>query len=288
MMVPVTLHELVHRARVLAQRMRQELTAVGLALGDFRGIAHYYGLTLLWTPLPGAAPGCYLKAEKTLLLNPRGQGRERRLFTFLHELLHHAIEHDDELLSLFADAVPPADDTTMERLCDVGAAELLMPQADVQAQVQVHGLSPATIPPLCQRYQASSIAVALQMVETAPHDCYLVIAAPTSGARRRPQPGAPADPPPPPPLRMLYTAASPAARYSIKRGQAVPEDHLIATAWGQAGTIIREPARLPFASGRGWEVACEALAFRHKVFAFFHVDPVVPLDWDGRGPHHLR
>jgi len=276
MIVPVTTQELRYQAWLVAQRTREELATAGVAPGDWQGIAHSYGLTLCWTPLPMPSPGCYLKAEHTILLNPRGHSRERLHFTFYHELMHHQIEHDEVLLSLFADAVPPADETTMERLCDVGAAELLMPWDEVQALVQAQGLSPRLIPQLCQRYWASSIAVAFQMLDTAPQACYLVIAAPAGGGRapRRLGRGDPPYPVTPPPLTMRYTATSPAARYSIKRGQAVPADHPIATAWVHAGTVVRAPARLPFASGRGWEVACEALAFRRKVFAFFHGAPV--------------
>jgi hypothetical protein len=277
MIVPVTTRELLHRAYVLAQRTRRELAAAGVPPGDFAGIAHHYGLTLAWAPLPAHQPGCYLAAAKRIVLNPRGQGRERLNFTFHHELMHDRIEQDEEFLSLFADATPPADETTMERVCDAGAAELLMPGGDVQVMVQAHGFSPGTIPRLCRRYQASSIAVALQMLGTAPHVCYLVIAAPAGGegARGRLLPGDPRGLAAPPPLRMLYTAASPAAKYSIKRGQPVPLDHPITAAWAQAGTVVRGQAPLPFASGRGRVVACEALAFRQKVFAFFHVPPWV-------------
>jgi Zn-dependent peptidase ImmA (M78 family) len=70
----------------------------------------------------------------------------RRRFTFYHELMHHRIEHDDEMLSLFADATSQADEALMERLCDVGAAELLLPGADVQRLVQRDGLAPSTMP----------------------------------------------------------------------------------------------------------------------------------------------
>jgi uncharacterized protein DUF955 len=185
----------------------------------------------------------------------------RRQFTFYHELMHHRIEHDDEMLSLFADATPVADAALMERLCDVRAAELLLPGEDVQRLVQQHGLAPSTIPVLCQCYEASSIAAALQMVHTATTPCYLVIAGPSGAAYRRQGPR----------LVMQYTAASPEARYTIQRGQPVPADHPITAAWAHAGTVVRTQVPLPFARGHGWAVLCEALAFRRRVFAVFHV-----------------
>lgn len=196
-----------------------------------------------------------------------------RRFTFYHELMHHWIEHDDEMLSLFADAPPTADEALMERLCDVGTAELLLPEEDVQRLVQQHGLSPATIPRLCEHYQASSIAAALQMVQTATTPCYLVIAGPSGAAYvgRRPRWVGLSKADARPRLVMQYTAASPTAKYTIQRGQPVPVDHPITEAWAHAGTVVRGAVPLPFARGTGWAVPCEALAFRRRVFAVFHV-----------------
>src|SRR5713101_9495508 len=101
-----------------------------------------------------------------------------------------------------------------------------MPSDDVQGMVSEHGFSAGTIPILCNRYNASSIAVAFQMIFTATHQCYLVIAEPDyivphsdmsmlvdaqpEEAKCR--------------LVLIYTAASPAAKYSIKRGQIMSAD----------------------------------------------------------------
>ena len=158
----------------------------------------------------------------------------------------------------------------MERLCDVGAAELLMPGEEVQRMVQQHGLSPATIPLLCDRYQASSIAAALQMVHTATTPCSLVIAGPPGaayvgrGPRRVGLSRADAGPR----LVMQYTAASPEARYTIQRGQPVPVDHPIVEAWAHAGTVVRGryPCRLPGGVGgrcpvRRWPSAAGSLRY---------------------------
>src|SRR5262245_38696357 len=110
MIVPVPLHALLHQVRHLAQATRHELCQAQMAPDDWRRVAQYYGLTLGWADLPWPQLGCYLLTEQRILLNPRGQGRVRRRFTFYHELMHHRIEHDDEVLSLFADATPAADE----------------------------------------------------------------------------------------------------------------------------------------------------------------------------------
>jgi Zn-dependent peptidase ImmA (M78 family) len=274
----VTERELIRRARELAKQTRREIDEDELQPDDFGGIAHKYGITLCWEQLPNNNPGCYSKAEKKIALNPRVQLPERLNFTFDHELMHDRIEHNDDLLSLLADAHIESSENTMERLCDAGAAELLMPSDDVQAMVREYGFSTGIIPTLCQRYSASSIAVAIQMVSTAVHHCYLVIAAPhyMSQADDLPMLISVEVAEPQRQLAMLYTAASPSARYWVKRGQIVPTDHPMYTAWDAGGEVVRCPANIPFGSGTRWEVEFNALYFRSKVFAFFNVSP--PID----------
>jgi hypothetical protein len=270
---------LIRQVCALARRTRRELGEAGLRPDDYQGIADHYGIALHWGRLIGDRPGCYFKDTKTIVLDPRAQSPERLQFTFGHELMHDRIEQDDDLLSLLADAYVRSDHATMERLCNVGAAEWLMPSEDVQDMVRAHGFSTALIPILCQRYHASSLAVAIHMAATASHQCYLVIAAPRyvrqdesfpmlidiRATRARPR------------LVMLYTVASPSVKYAIRRGQLVPTDHLMCAAWQRYDETISDRALIPFASGTRWEVPCDALSFRGHVFAFFHTsDPVSP------------
>jgi IrrE N-terminal-like domain len=271
--------ELIRRTRALGKRTRCEINEAGLQPDDFKRIAHKYGITLCWNQLPDNNPGCYIKEERKIVLNPSVELSERLNFTFDHELMHDRIEHDDDLLSLLADAYVQSIEITMERLCDAGAAELLMPSDDVQEMVQEHGFSTGTIHALCHRYNASSIAVAIHMAATASHHCYLVIAAPSYVKRDDDLPMLMEVQTPKAQWRlvMLYTAASPSAKYSIKRGQMVPADHLMYAAWQGSGEVVSGLAKIPFASGRGWDVDFDALYFRSKVFAFFNIShPVSP------------
>jgi Zn-dependent peptidase ImmA (M78 family) len=269
----VTIHELIRKVRELARRTRDDISNAGLQPDDFEGIAQYFGLTLCWAQLPNNNPGCYLKRERKIVLNNRVQLAERLNFTFDHELLHDRIEHDDDLLSLLADAYIPSEETMIERLCNAGAAELLMPSDDVRMMVREHDFSPGLIPLLCDRYNASSIAVAFQLIFTATHQCNLVIAEPTYVVPGSDLPMLIDTPRAEAQVRlvMIYTAASPTARYPIKRGQIVPVDHPICTAWHQQGEVVSCQARMPFPSGKRWDVDFDALYFRGKVFAFFNI-----------------
>jgi len=271
----VTEQELIRRACELAQETRREIDISGLRLDDFEGIISKYGIKLCWNELSDGNPGCYIKEHRRIVLDPKVQSPERLNFTFFHELMHDRIEHDDDLLNLLADAYILSDETTMERLCNVGAAELLIPSADLQVVVRDRGFSTERIPMLCERYSASSIAVAIKMTSTASHDCYLVIAEPqyiSPDGNKFPMLLPDAQPVQGLwKLVMIYTATSPSVKYSIKCGQVVSTDHPMNDVWhGQGEKVVRCRAKLPFASGSGWHVDFDALFYRSKVFAFFN------------------
>lgn len=258
----------------LTKRTRDEIEQTGLKPDDFLGIANKYEVALYWEELPLDNPGYYSKDECKIVLNNRIKNQERLNFTFYHELTHHLIEHNDEILTLLADAYISSDYETMERLCNAGAAELLMPSEDVRQLMLEKGFSTTLIPELCERFGASSIAVAFQMVNCASHDCYLVIAEnqivqPTAVHNQTPLLNIKSINVPQEQLVIIYSGASPVAKYSIKRNQTLSNNHLLCESL-HANEPVRGDAKLPFASGNGWDVPCEALYFRGKVFAFFN------------------
>ncbi|WP_119072002.1 ImmA/IrrE family metallo-endopeptidase [Aggregatilinea lenta] len=275
----VTERELLKKACVLAEKTRRELDEAGLSPDDFCGIARRYSVELTWDSLPDDNPGCYVKERKRIVLDPSAQSPERLNFTFFHELMHDRIEHNDNMLSMLADAYVSSDEIVMERLCNAGAAELLIPTADLRKTLQECEFSTGCIPVLCERYSASSIAVAFKMISAVSHNCFLVIAEPRFVAPENN--GVPMLLEAPAvdgqcKLLIIYSATSPGMRkYSIKIGQQVASDHPMYDALGQNGQIVQGQAKIPFASGRPWSVKFDALFYRSKVFAFFHVSSPV-------------
>lgn len=274
----VTDKELIRQAISLAQRTRIEIQEAGLQVTDFSSVVQKYDVQLDWADLPVGEYGLYSKDERKITLSIRVTNPESQNFNFCHEFTHDCIEHDNDLLSLFADAhIPPGSDyEVMERLCNAGSAELLMPSEDVRQVMLKQGFSTSLIPDLCERFEASSIAVALQMVNCASHDCYLVIAepqivSPSASATSTLMPIIEPDDIAREQLVIIYSGVSSVAKYSIKRRQTIPVNHMLYDAL-QTDNSVRGDAKIPFASGNGWDVSCDALNFRGKVFAFFNVE----------------
>lgn len=262
MITRLTEDDLVQQAIDLAIRTRRQIEAAGLHITDFQQVADLFRVTVSTGELPDGKDGSYLKDERRIILSSSVTTPERINFTFCHELMHAQIEDDGDILSNFADAYRRSDEAAMERLCNAGAAELLIPAEDVRQ----YACSVALIPNLCERFTASSIAVALQMLNCTTDKRYLVVAetklvvveAPifdqfnTLDQR----------------LVIVYGAKSPAAKYPIRRNRVLPPSHGLYYAIQQPGIVLKMDAEVPVGENP-WPLPCECLYFRQKVFAFF-------------------
>jgi Zn-dependent peptidase ImmA (M78 family) len=269
----VTVNELVRKAVALAKKTRLELEQVGFQISDYAAVVAHFDIQLEFGELPEGEDGSYSKDERKIILSNQVSSPERLNFSFCHELMHDRIEHDDDLLSLFGDAhiASGSEYETMERLCNAGAAEMLLPAEIIRGIMLGKGFSVSLIPQLCETHNASSVAAAFQMVNCVSHHCYLVIAENrlmqlntelpllNETSKKAPQEK----------LIIVYSGASSAAKYSIKRNQIIQNKLLYAALAGK--NIIQGQAKIPFASGNGWDVNCEALYYRGRVFAFFNV-----------------
>lgn len=254
--------ELIRKSIELASITRQEIDQASLAIDDYEGIARKYSLSFVWGTLPDGDEGSYIKEKRQIILDKRVLTPERSHFSFCHELMHAHIEEDEDLLCLIADAHIQDEYETIERMCNAGAAELLVPGNEISRLLRTKPFSASLIPELCERFSASSLAVAFKMISHVSHECFLVIAAPTACDDRGNRL-----------LKVIYTSKSPAIeKYSIKNGQILPSHSLLYRAWQMGeGISCQEEDCIPFASRTEWIVPSDALRFRGKVFAFFNV-----------------
>jgi len=234
-----------------------------------RDIANFYGLSVEQIHSQQNQDG--MLVEDRIILNTGGRGEERMNFTFYHEVTHHLIRTNDDLLSLIHE-VPGDVDTMIERLCNIGSAAFLVPPDELDPFLAENGFSVTAIPPLCEKYKASGLVVAFQMINHARHDCYLVVGTPTTTVVEE----LPLMPRAEIPARsrvvlsVLYSAASPRAKYSIARETVIPHEHLIYSAYNEA-SHVKGPSFIPFRGGNRMPAECDALFFRNNIYAFLNV-----------------
>lgn len=264
MLKRVTERDLIRSAVNLATRTYKEIVAEDLQPNNFEGIAKHFKLSVAYDELPLDKDGSYLKDQRKIVLNTKIKNTERRNFSFRHELMHSRIEDDPDILSDFADAYIDSEEQTMERMCDAGAAELLMPRRQVHQLVKEEGFSSKLIIEICKRFRASSLAAAFQLVNTASHQCHLVIAEQLHSTNGEA-------------LSIIYTGKSSSVdKYSISRGHLLPNTSLLMEVWSLGeGYSKQSEDCIPFASGTEWIVPCDACRFRGKVFGFYNVTQAV-------------
>jgi uncharacterized protein DUF955 len=199
----------------------------------------------------------------------------RRRFTFYHELVHHVVRNYDELYSIINDQyqTDAAFRAIQERLCNVGAAEFLLPRTAVQAAYREHGFSVDLIGLLSQPGIVSRVATFAQLAFCAPHACIGVACRKEHTL---------------PPVGDLISDVaissaahtvidvafpSPTMKYSCASGTMVAGEHVLSQVFREnEGERLVTRAPIPFRSGTRWQVECEALRLGGQVFAFFHKD----------------
>jgi len=99
----------------------------------------------------------------------------RKNYSISHELVHTFFDDCFEMVHQ-RKSDPRAFDPQqeVEHLCQVGAAEILMPEEDFLIDLSQHGFTLNAIPELCDRYQASREAVARRMLSLSDQTAALV------------------------------------------------------------------------------------------------------------------
>ncbi len=197
------------------------------------------------------------------------------LWHFYHEIVHHLIRRHDVLYAALDEQYRAERDLTnmLERLCDVGAAEFVLPAAVVRAATAAQGWTVALVEEMASG-GASRVAACVQLVLLAPHRCVAVVCHLSLiedgndqtlwGRASTMRAG----------LQVDVAMTSPAMRFGVARWVCIPSEHVVTAAYEVPhGTLVRGQAPIPFRSGKVWIVECEAVCLGQQVFALFHVDP---------------
>jgi hypothetical protein len=268
------------RVRELVQRTKAGVGLQGAPryLGVDDPIVDYLGLIVKEEPLPLGDEGQYIPGHPPIIVtDPRISDPDRLNFTFFHEVSHHLIRQDDELYSFIHEYTSANDkhfDAALERYCNVGAAEFLIPAEEVRKVIEEQGFSIKLVEHMEPIYPASKPAIAIQLAQCATHQCFVVVCEwGQMPQQQKPQASFLSPVNSGPQLYVLYASSSPSTKYPIGRFVPVPSDHVIALAY-QSQNAVKDVAPILFRSGnRGWKCECEAFYYKGKIYAAFNVSP---------------
>lgn len=209
-----------------------------------------------------------------IVLNPLVGSFGRRQFTFYHEIAHWLIRKNDELYAILHDQYSSNDSLmrAVEHLCNVGAAEFLVPREGVLAAITVSGFSISLLRTLHNETEGSLTAISVQLALCATHRCIVTVCRmlPTSDTGNVPLLG---QVPIGLMLKVDVAISSQAMRYSVARGATIPSSHLFLDAYrADDGQVWAGRAPIPLSRRQGWVVDCEALRIGQQLFGVFHVD----------------
>lgn len=244
---------------------------------DFDEICAGLGLGVKEGQLPREIDG--LLEGRTIVINSRIQNRERKKFTQFHEVTHHLLNDDGEIISMLHDATFCQNgelNRQLERLCNIGAAEFLMPREKVANLYKEKEFNVDLIPLVADKFETSKIATTIQLAQVAPHECITAICeyglipnetSPDQGSFVEEK-----DSTLKKKLHVVYSASSAAAKYPLARNTCIPDDHPINESFSSAQSIQRD-SYVPFRSGKKMPCYCEALPDKGRVYAMFHLTP---------------
>ena len=126
----------------------------------------------------GSLDGCLIPTwEKSVIRVNKSQSLARQNFTIAHEIGHTFFHRHKQEVSLRTDSLSAETDiprNTEESLCNIIAAELLMPTKFFQTEMEHHPLSLLSISSLSRRFETSMQATALRLVAMATRPCILI------------------------------------------------------------------------------------------------------------------
>ncbi len=131
-------------------------------------LASGIGATLSYGKLPDGKFGAFVPEKNHILIDQESPPKRAR-FTLAHEVMHYLIQNDDDALSELHEQYEGNKlETELENLCNLGAAEMLLPSNVVDAALEKKGQHPKLIPELAELHQVSEEVVIIALAERGP------------------------------------------------------------------------------------------------------------------------
>lgn len=180
----------------------------------------------------------------------KGQMLERQRFTICHELAHTCFPDAFERVRCSGRTDSDAAYRSFERLCDIGAAELLLPREEFTADLNQRVLSLPHADELRQRYLASIDATVIRCVSLTDHRCTAAFLTDSAFDEFTPIPGRP---------RVKYCFPSSSFTGFIPSGTLLPANSAVLKAADKPLACSPPPKETWWISGKPYTFYVEAM-----------------------------
>ena len=243
---------------------------------NFDEICAVLELKVVTQELPVGTDG--LQRGEAIIISSRVQNKERRKFTEFHELSHYLVENDEDIITDLHEYTfnqPGVFKKQLEMLCNIGAAEFLMPRNQFFYLYREKGFNVELILHAANYFTASTIAATIQLAQVAPNGCITTVweyglipntVVPLQNSLFRIENQSRNIPK----LHVVYSASSPAASNRwLAKYTTFPDNHLINQVYRQSKPL-KDDCYIYFPS---WKqtCTCEAISYNNRVYAIFHL-----------------
>jgi hypothetical protein len=225
--------------------------------------------------------GLYSPSPTPSIAVDPSMSKERMLFTLFHELTHHLIRNHEEIYSFIHEHTSNDEEAfhaTLEKYCNIGAAEFIIPAANVVQSIMRKGFVISLLKDLDDQHPASKPAIAAQLAACAHHKCFVLICEygfppefnldtpllDSAYANYQQQ------------LYVQYAFPSPQVVYRIRRYTVLSKDHLFYEVYKNKSKVS-DSALMPFRNSKH-PTPCEAFFYKGKVYGVFNMSsPSTPI-----------
>jgi hypothetical protein len=198
------------------------------------------GLNIRFADLGSDQDG--LLRGREVIINRKVDLPARMEYTIFHEVIHFLLEDDGELYEYLTEKLSGderAFNQAIERWCQLGAAEFMLPRSEVHRLISREGFSVKLISVLMSELGASLVASGIQLAVCAPVDCYVLVC----------RYGRSSHYPNPTTLYVEQASQRIGQKYVVARGTTIPKPHPLWDAW-ESGVGTSSTSIIPFRSGK--------------------------------------
>ena len=239
-------------------------------------VAERLGIRLIEDP-EYRLEGAYDYNEARITVNPT-IWPDRLEFTFYHEVTHHLLEIDKNLISDLdaTGADYRSQDRAKEFACDVGAAEFLIPHRRLRELTVDKEWDGDLLRCVHKSFSASWVACVLQLAVVAPHACLGVVCKPDVTSAFAAESFWPDSARTVSNLVVIHSMPSESMKYPLARGTPIPSDHLFRYCFDD-GSDYKDRSYIPFRSGKRMQCDCVAIRVGPVVLGMLHVSSPPPV-----------
>ncbi len=213
-----------------------------------------------------------------IVLNNKITYQPRKTFTIFHEITHKLIADNEEiskyLTELFLNKPSYQSHDYTELLCNIGAAEFLIPSSTIKDDFVNNGFSISSFQFLKNKYNASAQAFVIKFARSSPVDCvclsciYEDIEEPPNEEQNK---LIEIEEKITPKCHIEFWSKSKNFKYLLKKNTIIPNDHLIKFCLDSKQTLS-DKTFFPFASGKKMPCYGECFYENGRIFSILYKD----------------